>query len=198
MMALGSSCHDPKGATKANFKSAIQTALDKRPSCLSIALPAEPRGMLDGRPKADPQLDAPVAAGLATKNLVMMQNSGWTLNGGPKQIQGTHYDFSAEGRKYAAHPEHSGLMINTATLCYGTPEVIEIVRYSEPGNLMGQTMTNVVYNTALKSVPSWAKDKELSDQFPELRKLPTQDHPQESHIDLVLMNDGWRVASSLF
>ncbi len=78
------SCHNPKAASKANFKHVIQAALDKRQECLSIALPNEPRGIFDAKPRTDPQLDALVVAGLASKKQVMMENSGWTLFGGPK------------------------------------------------------------------------------------------------------------------
>jgi hypothetical protein len=128
------SCDNPKAANKANFKRVIQAALDKHPQCLSIALPNEPRSMFDQRPRTDPQLDGLVVAGLAGKRSVMMANSGWTVSGGPKQIRGTHHDLTAEGRKYSAHPEHSALPVGAETLCYGVPEVIDVVRYSEPGN----------------------------------------------------------------
>jgi hypothetical protein len=164
------SCNNPKAASKANFKLAIQVWLDKHPQCLSIALPNQPRSMFDARPRTDPQLDALVIAGLASKKQVMMENSGWTLYGGPKQIPGTRYDFTAEGRKYAAHPEHSALPVGTGTLCYGVPEVIDIVRYSEPANALGQTMTEVTYKYTLKSVAPWVNNPILMQQFPELAR----------------------------
>ena len=34
----------------------------------------------------------------------------------------------------------------------------------------------------------------LMQQFPELTRIPTRDHPLERSMDLVLMSDGWRVA----
>jgi hypothetical protein len=189
------SCNNPKAVNKANFKAAIQVALDKHSECLPISLPNEPRSMFDAKPRTDPQLDAVVMAGLASQKRVMMENSGWSLSGGPKQILGPHYEFTAEGRKYAAHPEHSALPVGAKTLCYGVPEVIEVERYSEPGNAFGQTMTAVTYTYALKSVPVWSKDATLMQQFPELTRIPTRDHPLERSMDLVLMSDGWRVAS---
>lgn len=192
------SCHNPKAATKANFKVAIQQVLDKHPVCLPIALPAEPHGSFDLKPHTDPQLDALVTAGLATRQQVMMANSGSSMFGGPKQVSGPRYDFSPEGRKYAGHPENSALMTNTATLCYGTPEVVDIVRYSEPRSGLGQTMTYVTYSVALKSVASWVKQKDLQNWFPELSTIPTRANPQQRNNNLVLMSDGWRVADQIF
>lgn len=112
-----------------------------------------------------------------------------------KQIQGTHYDFTAEGRKYAAHPDHSALLVGTETLCYGVPEVIDIVRYSEPGNALGQTMTEVTYKYTLKSLAPWVNNASLVRQFPEVARIPIPDHPGEQQLTLVLMSDGWRVAN---
>ncbi len=189
------SCRNPKAANKANFKRVIQAALDKHQECRSIALPNEPRGMLDAKPRTDPQLDALVVAGLASKKRVMIENSGWTLFGGPKQIPGTHYDFTAEGRKYAALQQHSSLLVGTETLCYGVPEVIDIVRYSEPGNALGQTMTEVTYDYTFKSVAPWVNNATLLKEFPELAQIKTRDHPGENRLDLVLMSNGWRVAN---
>ncbi len=113
----------------------------------------------------------------------------------PKLAPGTHYDFTAEERKYAAHPEHSALLVGTETLCYGVLEVIEIVRYSEPGNALGQTMTEVTYRYALRSIAPWVNNATLLKDFPELAQIKTRDHPGENHLDLVLMGDGWRVTN---
>ena len=191
------SCHNPKASNKENFKRTIQMSLDKHPVCLPVALPDEPRSMIDAKPITDPQLDALVDAGLAGRKRVMMENSGWTIFGGPKQIPGTRYDFTPEGLKYASHQEHSGLLVGRQALCYGVPEVIDIVRYSEPGNALGQTTTEVTYTYALKAVPPWVKKPVLIQQFPDLATIPTRDHPRERSLDLVLMNDGWRVANLL-
>lgn len=187
----------PEAQAKGNFKRAIQTSLETHSNCLAVELPADPRSMFDGKPRTDPQLDALVTAGLANRATVMMPNSGYTLFGGPKQIPGTHYDFTAEGRKYAAHPKHSALSVHGQTLCYGVPEVVEVVRYSEPGSAFGQTMSEVAYTYALKSLAPWASDPVLQKQFPELGRIATREHPLESRTTLVLMNDGWRVASSM-
>lgn len=196
-VALVTSCNDPKAANKSNFKRAIQATLDKGSSCLSVELPAEPRSMFDGKPRPDPHLDALVSAGLVSKTSVMMQNSASSLFGGPKQLPGSHYDFTAEGRKYAAHPQHSALSANTQTLCYGVPEVIDVVRYSKPGNAFGQTMTDVTYTYALKSLAPWVTNPVLVKEFPELGRVATREHPSETHTALVKMNDGWRSANSM-
>lgn len=194
------SCHNPKAADKANFKAAIQEALDKRPDCLVVSMPNEPRDF-NGHPRDDPQGDALVAVGLAKKQRVMVENSGWSLFGGPKQIPGVRYDLTAEGRKYVGHPPgvFSAADSPTRSLCYGTPEVLEIVRYSEPGTAMGQTVTEVTYLYALKSAAPWTQNAAIRQAFPELTgHIATRDHPAQAVMDLVLMNDGWRAANLAF
>jgi hypothetical protein len=178
--------------SNANFKRAIQSALDTNPACLSVSLPSEPRNTFTQEPTTDPYLDALAKVGLVDKKPVMMKNVMQALSGGPKEYPGTRYEVSAAGRKYAAHPKHSALMLGAETFCYGLPEVVDIVRYSEPDNMMGQTMTDVTYTYDLKDPAPWISASELQHIFPELGHVPTRDHPQEGKMALVLMSGGWR------
>jgi hypothetical protein len=56
-------------------------------------------------------------------------------------------------------------------------------------------MAEVTYKYALKSVAPWASNPALLQSFPELAQIKTHDHPGENRLDLVLMSDGWRVAT---
>ena len=75
-------------------------------------------------------------------------------------------------------------------LCYGTPEVVEIINFTEPADAMGATVSNVRYSYRLVDVATWASDPVLSKQY---QWLPERiSNPSISKDDdFVLTNNGW-------
>lgn len=60
-------------------------------------------------------------------------------------------------------------MMASPSFCYGEPAVKEIVRFTEPGDMMGMTVSQVEYTYQLKNMPEWAKSKAMQAQFPHWR-----------------------------
>ena len=46
----------------------------------------------------------------------------------------------------------------------------EIVRFAEPGDMMGMTLSQVEYTWQLKNMPEWAKSKPMQAAFPKLAR----------------------------
>ncbi|WP_341018757.1 hypothetical protein [Brevundimonas diminuta] len=65
----------------------------------------------------------------------------------------------------------------------------EIVRFTEPGEMMGMTVSQVDYAYQLKKMAEWAKSKVMQEVFPQL----TRDNAEtlEGKATVVLMNEGW-------
>jgi len=67
--------------------------------------------------------------------------------------------------------------------------VKEIVRFAEPGDMMGMTLSQVEYTWQLKNMPEWAKSKPMQDTFPQLARDNAE--TLEGKAAVVLMNEGW-------
>jgi len=75
-------------------------------------------------------------------------------------------------------------------LCYGTPQVVEIVNFTEPAEAMGAKVSNVQYTYKLVDVAPWASDPALINQFEWLSERISNDSITKDD-DLVLTNNGW-------
>jgi hypothetical protein len=73
--------------------------------------------------------------------------------------------------------------------CVGRYKVDEVVRFSEPGNAMGATVSKVSFTFSPVDVPAWATDPTLEDAFPHVKELLAS--KQEGTSEMVLNNDGW-------
>lgn len=191
-----------QSANKTNFKTAIQTALDQKPVCISVGLPREVPNW-NGKEQKDDQLEVLIGPGLAKKSQAMVHRSAMDFmldDRRRKLIPGIRYDLTDEAKKYVhqSKPQVATLMGTLLQdLCYGTQEVTESSDSrsrrrcrEEP---CGKSLTNGSYviRQSGQNTPAFQK-KYFTAQI-----LNTENTPAEAKMDFVLMTDGWRVASGL-
>ncbi len=167
---LSQSCsRDPRAAAEANFKAAIQTRLDREPDCISVGLPSE-RPDFQGRSPPDPELEALVRVGVVSRATTLVQPpfNTWVPGESQRKLPDIRYDFTVKGRNYVpanSRPMMAVMWPPSYKLCYGTPQMQNIVRFSEPAALMGQIVTEVTYTYRLRDVAPWALDPGVDQAF---------------------------------
>jgi hypothetical protein len=170
VVALLAAACSKQSANKRNFKTAIQAALDQKPVCISVGLPREVPNW-NGKEQKDDQLEVLIGPGLAKKSQAMVHRSAMDFlldDRRPKLIPGIRYDLTDEGKKYVhqSKPQVATLMgTPLQDLCYGTQEVTEIVRYSEPTAMPVGTMSEVTYKWKLRDPAKWAKDPGIQEKI---------------------------------
>jgi hypothetical protein len=73
--------------------------------------------------------------------------------------------------------------------CYGRREVTSVEKFTPPVDYQGMPMTKVEYHFVLKNPPSWAKQDEVRNAFPSVKK-DISDQPVDD-ATLLLTHDGW-------
>jgi hypothetical protein len=85
------------------------------------------------------------------------------------------YALTPEGEKAFKPRGEGGFWSSQPGFCYGEPVMKEIVRFTEPGDMMGMTVSQVEYTLQLKNMPEWAKSKAMQAQFPQLAARQRRD-----------------------
>lgn len=182
---------DPREASDANFERALAAYSAEHPMCLegdAWEMPThaftDPTRWLGGY--IDPEQNKRELEALAAAGLVSRHPD--TPN--PSLIE---YRLTPEGEA-AYRTYRNSLGSEGGALCFGTPHVEKIVRYSEPADLFGQQVSEVTYRYTLQEVATWAEDPDLQRAFPHLAEvLAAQTEPAERKASLVLNSDGWSV-----
>jgi hypothetical protein len=75
--------------------------------------------------------------------------------------------------------------------CYGKPELIRIVNFTEPSSGGPYVMSRVTYLFRLKDVPSWVSESngQIVEAFRE--RIPTPNHQFQGTQTFVLTSNGW-------
>lgn len=202
-LPLLAACGSPKDASKANFTKAIDAQLSKRCALASFemtyasnstAFPLsiakiEPGMMLNAEQakKMDErnfgQYDSAVKAGLLSA--VDAQVKPTIGREGP----GKTFSLTEVGKKSLIDPRGTAF-------CAGHYKVDEVVNFTEPGNAMGVTISNVTYTFSPVDVPTWATSDASKAAFPNLAKQ--LEPKQQGRATLMLQNDGWAAQLSIF
>ena len=203
-----SGCSDPKKASNANFKKAIDAYLEKTPLCVNaptsstkpagqekdagaypayVATPTAPAGQqlfaLNTR-----QFDALVKAGLLTARTGTIGfRDTWSMSQDTKKLAVKIYDLTDAGRKALTKPADGGPFGNK--FCYGTGQVDEVTQFTEPSPAFGATVSSASYTYHVKDQAGWAGDPTVQEAFPILKQA-TGDKLQ-GKTELVLTNNGW-------
>lgn len=109
------------------------------------------------------------------------------------------YVITEKGKQFERADKNAGMSLgggSYTSLCSGKKEVVDIVRYSEPSAMMGQTISQVTYTYNITDLASWMRDPAFLKAYPV--DLRAADAPVEAKMGLILMSDGWRVPDSLF
>ena len=189
---------DPKAANNANFEKALNAYYAQMKQCVKIGSKPNADGIVqefrkDGSVQ-DKQL--PFYNGLVSIGLleaVTYQKDTKNFSG---QVTGkadwVGYKFSNKGESFLrpSSLEKGAFRTGARQLCYGTPQVVEIVNFTEPAEAMGAKVSNVQYTYKLVDVAPWASDPALINQFEWLSERISNDSITKDD-DLVLTNNGW-------
>ena len=196
-------CGSSKDASKSNFADAIDKELKKQ--CIDlgfrnafvssstefpVSIPLEPA--LGARAEqaekrnleATVPYEALVKAGLLTGNDAQVKQLSW---GDAKEVPGKIYSLTDEGKKALRDPK-------STSFCAGNYKVDEVVNFTEPGNAMGMTISQVKYTVSAVDVPTWAKTEAVKSAFPRFAKAI--EDKSERQAMMILQNDGWSAKTS--
>ena len=204
-------CSDPKKPSNANFEKAINAWIEKNPPCIALPrgdLPVAEEGeeksdqaylqRIDASPGTTPYameakqkqrvpFEALVGAGLLTQKATTIKQKA-LFGGAETEKSAIEYSLTDAGRAaLAKNPERSAWTLSK--LCYGTSKVAEIVRYTEPADIMGMRVSQVNYRYQVTDLPAWAKDAKMLAAFPELKRDTATDLTAKAAV--VLTNEGW-------
>ena len=197
--AILSACgDDPKAANKANFEKALNAHYAQMKQCVKIGSKPNADGIIqvfrtDGTVQGK---QVPFYNGLASLGLleaVTYQKDTKNFSG---QVTGkadwVGYKFSNKGESFLrpASLDKGAFSTGARQLCYGTPQIVEIVNFTEPAETMGAKVSNVQYTYRLVDVAPWASDPALTNQFEWLTERINSESISKDD-DLVLTNNGW-------
>lgn len=206
---LVAGCADPKAASKKNFETALNDWISKNPPCLALpsgnvrdADRASDAGVfplyvevansehplrMENQKKAAKPFEVMAEAGLLKGEPAEIEPAGYGVSRGKQAV--VAYSLTPEGEKAFSEKGPASRWSSTPSFCYGEPSVKEIVRFTEPGDMMGMTVSQVEYTYQLKNLPEWAKSKPMQEAFPQLAR-DNADTLQDKDV-VVLMNEGW-------
>jgi hypothetical protein len=168
---VSAGCGDTRVANKENLAYALNHDYQASQDCLfakPMPFPYEVsvNDKLLGETRR--RLDALSEAGLLEREQNLVR--GETIN---------RYVLTAEGSR----TEGKG------RFCYGRRQVTSVEKFTEPVDYDGKPLTKVEYHFVLKNPPSWAKQDEVRNAFPMVKKATSEEPVDEA--TLMLTHDGW-------
>jgi len=188
VVALGACGGEPADTDESAMREAINEAL-ARFDAACIHPPLAARG--DVFPAT---VEAAANGGEWLRKMESLEAVGF-FTGSPVQVQGRPAKtFRLTERGQGVYrQETSGLGIHTHLFCYGSPEVVEILAYTDQVDMpTGGTMTQVTFTYAVRDAAGWARDSAVREAFAEIdQDLASSQTPQEGQVVLVKTGEGW-------
>ena len=190
-------CSNPKAASEANFKAAIQDQIASQRACLVVPS-GFPRELVEGSFDFGRQaelFDELVSIGLLESEPIQKEvpKNAWApvlpfSKRAMKTVEGKLYSVTAVGEATVGHASRL-----STSFCYGSYQVREVTNFTEPGETAGQTVSLASYTYSAAEIADWARGSEiLRDAFPRLaRDLESQAEPIKDQAALVLTERGW-------
>ncbi len=205
MLACASlaACSDPKAVSEDNFRAAIEPTV-KDAFCRQVGLPryrltekavndlsafplviaATPSQWSGSSETAmRTMLDAAANEGLLTRTakteLAATEFSSDPLKPTPVLV----FEPTSKGKNVFRGVGGKRGGAEQPNVCLGDGKVDQIVRWTEPGDAFGQTMTQVTYTYSATN---------LADDLPK-EMIEQASKPREAKVTLVKMSDGWQV-----
>jgi len=197
--AILSACgDDQKAANDANFERALNAHYAQMKQCVKIGSKPNADGIIqEFRTDGSMQVkQLPFYNGLVNSGLLEAVTYQKDMKNFSGQVTGkadwVGYKFSDKGKTYLrpAELEKGAFSTGARQLCYGTPQVVEIVNFTEPAETIGAKVSNVQYTYRIVDVAPWASDQTLSNQFDWLSDRISSESIAKDD-DLVLTNNGW-------
>ena len=190
--------NDPKAANEANFEAALNSYYAQMKQCIRVGSAPNAEGIIQefrtGGIVQDKQLsfyNGLVDLGLL--DAVSYQKDTKNFSG---QVTGkadwVGYKFSQKSKAFLRPAELDTGIFSTGArqLCYGTPQVVEIINFTEPAEAMSVKVSNVQYTYKLVDIAQWASDPAISKQYEWLPERISNSSIAKDD-DLVLTNNGW-------
>jgi len=196
--------NDPKASNEANFEAALNAYHAQMKQCIRVGSAPNAEGIIqefrtDGRVQDEQLSFYNGLVDLGLLDAVSYQKDTKNFSG---QVTGkadwVGYKFSAKGKTFLrpAELDRGAFSTGARQLCYGTPQVVEIVSFTEPAEAMGIKASSVSYTYKLVDLAPWTSDPALTDQFEWLSERVSNPKIRKDD-DLVLTNDGWVHSSVL-
>lgn len=190
--------NDPKAANKANFETALNAHYAQMKQCIRVGSAPNADGIIqefrtDGRAQDKELSFYNGLVDLGLLDAVSYQKDTKNFSG---QVTGKTdwigYKFSQKGKTFLRPStlETGAFSTGARQLCYGTPQVVEIVSFTEPAEAMGVKGSSVKYTYKLVDIAPWASDPALSKQYEWLPERISNPSISKDD-DLVLTNNGW-------
>ena len=190
--------NDPKAANEENFEAALNAHYAQMKQCIRVGSAPNADGIIqefrtDGRVQ-DKQLsfyNGLVDLGLL--DAVTYQKDTKNFSG---QVTGKAdwggFKFSDKGQTFLRPAELDKVAFSTGArqLCYGTPQVVEIINFTEPAEAMGVKVSNVQYTYRIIDTAPWANNPALTKEFEWLSERVTNQSIAKAD-DMVLTQAGW-------
>jgi hypothetical protein len=92
--------------------------------------------------------------------------------------------------------EATNAFLGRNELCFARRHVIEVISWTQPGEMMGLRVSQVRYSYRLDEVAPWSAYSGLRAAFPKMaRAIDTAQ--REDKASMILTNEGWRHEKSL-
>ena len=190
--------NDPKAANEANFEAALNAHYAQMKQCIRVASAPNAEGIIQEFRTSGGVQDKQLSfynglVDLGLLDAVSYQKDTKNFSG---QVTGkadwVGYKFSENGKTYLrpAALETGAFSTGARQLCYGTPQVVEIVSFTEPAEAMGVKVSSVQYTYKLVDVAPWANEPALSKQYEWLPERISAGQIAKDD-DLVLTDNGW-------
>ena len=190
--------NDTKAANEANFERTLNAHYAQMKQCVKIGSKPNSDGIIqefrtDGSVQDKQLLFYNGLVSLGLLEAVTYQKDTKNFSG---KVTGkadwVGYKFSENGESFLrpASLDKGAFSTGARQLCYGTPQVVEIVNFTEPAEAMGTKVSNVQYTYRLVDVAPWASDPALTSQFKWLKERIYSESIIKDD-DLVLTNNGW-------
>ena len=197
-MVVSACGNDPNAANETNFENALNQYYAQVKQCVAIGSEPNDEGVIQEFRTDSVVLDKqlPFYNGLVSLGLletVSYQKNTRTFSG---QVIGKAnwigFKFTEWGQTFLRPTEldKGALSTRSPQLCYATPQIVEIMRFTKPIDVMGITASNVEYTYKLVNVAPWANDPVLESYFEWLPEILSNQRIQKND-DLVLTKNGW-------
>lgn len=176
-------CSDPQAAGDSNFRAALQNWYDAHPICTLLSV----NGALPLELRENDRVDGKRASALVAAGLVSVEPVTRVSRFGGKAENWNRYHPTDTGRD-AIRKNEDG--IGGLELCFARRKIIDIVRYTEPGDAAGITLSRVTYRYEVGDVALWARDAGIAAAFPRIAKVLASGR-EEATDTLYLTSEGW-------
>lgn len=185
--ALFVACSDKKDANKSNFKTAINSYIDKK--CIDIgSMYSFPLEIENNAFKKDElsRLGSLEKVGLLKSTSKQIKDKYSRVS---KLVDGFEYELTDLGKQAFVEEDNRYGGGKYLKLCAGKYKVTEVTNFTEPSDMFGVKISQVNFKKEAIDVPAWAYDLVKEKEFEYATKRISKDIDDD--IVLILTNDGW-------